>query len=59
VVTAGGILATVQKVMDGSDEVTVEIAPDVRVIVLRDTISSVIKPTPANDTKPVAKPAKS
>ncbi len=59
VVTAGGILATVQKTIDGSDEVTVEIAPEVRVVVLRDTISSVIKPTAANDTKPVAKAAKS
>jgi preprotein translocase subunit YajC len=58
VVTAGGILATVQKTIDGSDEVTVEIAPEVRVIVLRDTISSVIKPTVANDTKPIAKTAK-
>ncbi len=59
VVTAGGILATVQKTIDGSDEVTVEIAPEVRVVVLRDTISSVIKPTAANDTKPVAKAVKS
>jgi preprotein translocase subunit YajC len=58
VVTAGGILATVQKTVDGSDEVTVEIAPDVRVVVLRDTISSVLKPTAANDSKPLAKTAK-
>jgi preprotein translocase subunit YajC len=58
VVTAGGILATVQKAVDGSDEVTVEIAPEIRVIVLRDTISSVIKPTAANDAKPLAKVAK-
>ncbi len=58
VVTAGGILATVQKVRDGTDEVEVEIAQNVRVVVLRDTISSVIKPTAANDTKPVAKAAK-
>jgi preprotein translocase subunit YajC len=58
VVTAGGILATVQKAVDGSDEVTVEIAENVRVVVLRDTISSVIKPNAANDAKPVAKVAK-
>ncbi|MGI4794503.1 MAG: preprotein translocase subunit YajC [Janthinobacterium lividum] len=51
VVTAGGILATVQRVKEGSDEIEVEIAPNVRVIVLRDTISSVIKPVAANDTK--------
>ena len=54
VVTAGGILATVQKVRDGSDEIEVEIAPNVRVIVLRDTITSLIKPTAANDSKPAA-----
>lgn len=51
VVTAGGILATVQRVKEGSDEIEVEIAPTVRVIVLRDTISSVVKPVAANDTK--------
>ena len=51
VVTAGGILATVQRVKEGSDEIEVEIAPTVRVTVLRDTISSVLKPVVANDTK--------
>ena len=55
VVTAGGILATVQKVREGSNEVEVEIAPNVRVTVLRDTISSVVKPVVANDTKVVSK----
>ncbi len=50
VVTAGGILATVQRVKEGSDEVEVEIAPTVRVMVMRDTISSVVKPVVANDT---------
>ena len=51
VVTAGGILATVQRVKEGSDEIEVEIAPNVRVTVLRDTISSVVKPVAANDAK--------
>ncbi len=51
VVTAGGILATVQRVKEGSDEIEVEIAPTVRVTVLRDTISSVMKAVVANDTK--------
>lgn len=51
IITAGGILATVQRVKEGSDEIEVEIAPNVRVIVLRDTISSVVKPVAANDTK--------
>ena len=61
VVTGGGILGTVQRVpmvqdKDGkqvaSNEVEVEIAPNLRVTVLRDTISSVIKPTAANDSRP-------
>ena len=51
VVTAGGILGTVQKVKEGTDEVEVDIAPNVRVTVLRDTISTVIKPVVANDAK--------
>ncbi|HUB15430.1 MAG TPA: preprotein translocase subunit YajC [Acetobacteraceae bacterium] len=61
VVTAGGILGTVQRVpmvqdKDGkqvpSNEIEVEIAQNVRVTVLRDTISSVVKPVAANDSKP-------
>ncbi len=51
VVTAGGILATVQRVKEGSDEIEVDLAPNVRVTVLRDTISTVLKPPVANDTK--------
>jgi preprotein translocase subunit YajC len=66
VVTGGGILGTVQRVpmvqdKDGkqvpSQEIEVEIAKDVRVIVLRDTITSVVKPVAANDTKPVKEKA--
>jgi preprotein translocase subunit YajC len=62
VVTGGGILGTVQRVpmvqdKDGkqvpSQEIEVEIAKDVRVTVLRDTITTVIKPVAANDTKAV------
>jgi preprotein translocase subunit YajC len=62
VVTGGGILGTVQRVpmvqdKDGkqiaSSEIEVEIAPNLRVTVLRETITSVIKPVAANDTKPV------
>ena len=61
VVTGGGILGTVQRVpmvqdKDGkqvaSNEIEVEIAPNLRVTVLRETISSVIRPTAANDSKP-------
>ncbi len=57
VVTAGGIIATVQKVKEGSNDVEVEIAPSVRVTVLRETITSVIKPVAANDAKAVTKQA--
>lgn len=62
VVTGGGILGTVQRVpvvqdKDGKQippsEIEVEIAPNLRVTVLRETITTVIKPTAANDTKPV------
>ncbi|MCB8873951.1 preprotein translocase subunit YajC [Acidisoma silvae] len=52
VLTAGGILAVVQKIKEGSDEVEVEIAPNVRVMVMRSTISAIIKPVAANDVKP-------
>jgi preprotein translocase subunit YajC len=62
VVTGGGILGTVQRVpmvqdKDGkqvaSSEIEVEIAPNLRVTVLRETITSVVKPVAANDTRPV------
>ncbi len=54
VLTGGGILGVVQKVREGANEVEVEIAPNVRVLVARDTISTVLNPaTPvaANDAK--------
>ena len=40
-----------------SNEIEVEIAPNIRVTVLRDTISSVVRPAAANDTKPVKEKA--
>jgi len=43
VVTAGGILGTVQRVREGSSEIEVEIAAGVRVQVVRDTITGVVK----------------
>src|SRR5512142_2397315 len=46
----GDILGVVQRTKD-NNEVEVEIAPNVQVTVLRDTITSVINPTPANDSK--------
>ncbi len=53
VLTAGGIVGTVQKVRDGSGEIEVEIAPSVRVTVMRDTLTNVLNATPAaaNDAK--------
>ena len=58
VVTAGGILGTVQKTREGSNEIEVEIAPNVRVTILRETISQIVKPVAANDVKPPVTPAK-
>ncbi len=66
VVTGGGILGTVQRVpmvqdKDGkqvaSNEIEVEIAPNLKVTVLRETITSVIKTVAANDTKPMKEKA--
>jgi len=51
VVTAGGLIGSVSKVID-DNEVAVEIADGVQVRVVRSTISSVVsKPEPANDKK--------
>jgi preprotein translocase subunit YajC len=51
VVTGGGILATVTKPPKPEDrEIEVEMGPNVRVIVLRETITSVFKPVAANDS---------
>jgi preprotein translocase subunit YajC len=66
VVTGGGIVGTVQRVpmvadKDGkqvaSNEIEVEIAPNIRVTVLRETISSVVRPAAANDARPVKEKA--
>jgi len=51
VITGGGIIGTIAKVRDDSDEIEVEIAQGVRVTVLRGTISSVVRPQAANDEK--------
>ena len=61
VVTGGGILGTVQRVPMVQDakgnqvaaqEIEVEIAPSIKVTILRDTITAVVKPVAANDSKP-------
>jgi preprotein translocase subunit YajC len=51
IITGGGILGEIRMVKDGSDEIEVEIAPNVRVTVVRGTISSVLRPEAANDAK--------
>ncbi|GBD41197.1 hypothetical protein HRbin39_00575 [bacterium HR39] len=53
-VTAGGIVGRITKVDAGEDTVTVEIAPDVQVKVVRQTIADVLdkKPQPANEASP-------
>ena len=52
VVTGGGLVAKITNVKEGSDEIEAEIAPNVRVTLVRTTIGSVIRPTPANDVTP-------
>ena len=50
VVTGGGILGTVTKPPRAEDrEIELEIAPNTRVTVMRETINSVVKPQAAND----------
>ncbi len=58
VLTGGGVLAVVSKPPKSAEEreIEIEIAPNVRVTVLRETIAAVITPQPANDPRPV-KPA--
>ncbi|MFC3124535.1 preprotein translocase subunit YajC [Pseudoroseomonas globiformis] len=53
IITSGGILGTITRVKEGSEEIEVEIAPNVRVNVVRGTIASLVKPpSAANDSKP-------
>jgi preprotein translocase subunit YajC len=42
VLTAGGIIGVVQKSREGAAEIEVEIAPNVRVSVMRDTLINVL-----------------
>lgn len=63
VVTGGGIIGIVQKAADAATEIEVEIAPNVRVNVLRSTITTILsgndaKPAAAVKTVDVKKPAK-
>ncbi len=49
IVTGGGMIGTVAKATDGGDEVEVDLAPNVRVVVLRNTITNVL--TEAKNSK--------
>ena len=57
VVTGGGIVGQVVKALDGAEEVEVDIAPNVRITVLRSTISSVLTDSKPAETK-AAEPKK-
>ncbi len=48
VLTGGGIIGSVKRVVEGSNEIDVEIAPGVKVTVLRSTITQVL-PAPLSD----------
>ena len=53
VITGGGILGTVVKAPEADvREIEIEIAPGVKVQVLRETITGVVQPKAANDSKP-------
>ena len=61
VVTGGGIIGTVNRVTPGNDEVDVDIAQNVRVRVLRSTITSVLartEPASARDAANESTPAR-
>jgi preprotein translocase subunit YajC len=49
VITGGGIIGTITKVREDSDEMEVEIAQGVKITVVRGTVASLLKPTVAND----------
>ncbi|AOX16304.1 preprotein translocase subunit YajC [Kozakia baliensis] len=53
VLTSGGIIGTVQLAREGSPEVEVEIAPGIRVQIMRSNVSEILSSSakPANDVK--------
>jgi preprotein translocase subunit YajC len=50
VVTGGGIIGIITKI-ENDDVLLVEIAPDVKVRIMRDTISNIVNKTAVNDNK--------
>ena len=59
VVTAGGIIGTVRSAREGAREIEVEIAPNVRVQLVRDTITGVVNTPAGSDTKSAGETKKS
>ena len=55
VVTGGGVIGVIQK-MEGDDILVIEVAHDIKIRVMRDTISQVVSKTVANDNKADDKP---
>ena len=51
VVTGGGLVGMVQRVKENSNEVEIELAPNVRVIAVRETINTVIDPAAETTAK--------
>lgn len=53
IVTGGGIVGVVQRTKKDSDEIEIEIAPQVKITVIRATIATVLSSSakPANDQK--------
>jgi preprotein translocase subunit YajC len=51
IVTAGGIIGTVKKTVEGATEIDVEIAPNVTVSVVRSTVTTVLAPQAAANDK--------
>ena len=60
VVTGGGIIGKITKVNDQSNTLELEIAPDVRVKVIRSTVSEIVdqKDKAANDDTSKKRPTK-
>ncbi len=58
VVTGGGIIGVISKI-ENDEVLVIEIAPEVKVRVMRETISHVITKTAVNDNKADDKPKKS
>ena len=50
VVTGGGVIGVIHKI-EGDDVLVIEVAPEIKIRVVRETISNVVSKTVANDNK--------